>query len=146
MGAGAAALDALIDPDAATNVLVVNCGSNDIAADQRNATGEQAAADLAAYCADRQTAGWTVVVTTVLPRTSTGVGANYETRRTTLNTAIRADWATYADALADTAADTTIGDATDSDNTTYYSDKVHLTFAGRHIAGPIIAAAIESVT
>lgn len=54
---------------------------------------------------------------------------------------------TFADALADVAADTRIGDAGDELNTTYYhlTDRVHLNNAGYAVVAPIVKAAIDSI-
>jgi lysophospholipase L1-like esterase len=74
-----------------------------------------------------------VVVCTMLPRTGT------DAERAAYNTAIRANWATYADALADPAADARIGDNGDNADLTYYdADAVHLNDAGYAIAAAII--------
>lgn len=96
------------------------------------------------YCAARQAAGWQVVVLTCLP-------SNYisEADRTALNTGIRNNYAGWADALADIAADNRIGDAGDNTDATYYNNsdasRTHLTAAGFAIVASITAAAIQGL-
>lgn len=96
------------------------------------------------YCAARQAAGWQVVVLTCLP-------SNYisEADRGALNTGIRNNYAGWADALADIAADSRIGDAGDNNDATYYnnsdSNKTHLTAAGFAVVASITAAAINTL-
>jgi lysophospholipase L1-like esterase len=102
-------------------------------------------ANIVTYCQARRTAGWKVVILTILPRSNAGLPVDWETSRQTVNANIIANWATFADALADVAADSRIGDAGDSDNTTYYLDKVHMTVSGYAIVAPIVAAAIATV-
>lgn len=97
------------------------------------------------YCQARRAAGWKVVVVTCLPRTSGGLYAGFEADRQTVNTNIRTNWATFADALADVGDDATIGPALASDNTTYYSDKLHLTSAGYLIVANLVGAAIGTL-
>lgn len=146
--------DTDVDPlyDAGTyehNVLVAWEGTNDL---YFGASAADAYAALVAYCQARQAAGWTVVVATLLPRgdfpgTSTLPGgdpeAEHETRRQAVNALIRANWATFADALADVAADARIGDDGDEDGATYYAgDGVHLSNAGYAAVAPLFEAAV----
>lgn len=130
-------IDGCYDAARPANILVVWLGTNDI---NTGDSGSTAYTQLVSYCQARQAAGWQVVVCTMLPR-----GAGNETARTTFNTSIRTDWATFADALADIAADTTIGDLGDESNATYYSDSVHLTAAGATIAMGYVETAVRSL-
>ncbi|HZK58293.1 MAG TPA: SGNH/GDSL hydrolase family protein [Cryobacterium sp.] len=129
-------IDPLYDANRMQNVVVCWEGTNEI---YFHDDGASAAAKLAYYCTTRKAAGFKVVILTVLPRSGSGVPADFETQRGICNTAIRANWRTYADALCDVAADPLIGDAGDEMNTTYYPDRVHLTKAGYGI----IAAAVQ---
>lgn len=123
-----------------TNILVVWAGTNDLAT---GATAAAAYANLVAYCQARRAVGFKVVVATMLPRTYTGDAVGTETQRGSFNTSIRNGWATFADRLADLAADTTIGDAGDQNNVTYYdADKAHMTTAGYAIVAGIVKAAV----
>jgi hypothetical protein len=92
----------------------------------------------------RRAAGWKVVILTILPRTQTGCPANMETYRTSVNTSIRNNWATFANALADVGADATIGVAGASNNATYYdADKVHPIAAGHLIIKGLVNMAVS---
>jgi hypothetical protein len=53
------------------------------------------------WCADWRAAGFKVVACTVLPRNNGGLYAGFEADRQTVNAQIRANWASFADALAD---------------------------------------------
>lgn len=113
------------------------------------ASGASAAtsySDYVTYCQARQAAGWKVVAFTVLPRSDVGIPGTFETDRQTVNTNIRANWATFADALADVAADTRIGDSGDELDLTYYvSDKVHMTAAGYGVVAGVVNTAVLSI-
>ena len=143
MAADAAAqIDVLYDAARSRNVLVIWGGENDL-------YGGASAADtitaLSGSCTARRAAGWKVVVLTLLPCSYTDTPAGYEAARQAVNTSIRANWATYADRIADIAANTTIGDAGDEENTTYYADRLHMTAAGYAIVAGIVKTAIESL-
>jgi lysophospholipase L1-like esterase len=119
------AVDPLLDSSlgANGNICCFWGGTNDLALSASAAT---VYSRIVTYCQARQAAGWKVIVATILPRSNAGIQANFETDRITVNTNIRTNWATFADGLADVASNTHIGDAGDSDDTTYYlSDKVH---------------------
>jgi lysophospholipase L1-like esterase len=97
------------------------------------------------WCEARQAAGWKVIAFTILPRSDTSTPGTFETSRQTFNTWLRANWATFADALVDVAADTRIGDVNDELDTTYYStDKVHLIAAGQAIVATLVADTLRS--
>ncbi|MEP0873613.1 SGNH/GDSL hydrolase family protein [Trichocoleus desertorum AS-A10] len=125
------------------------------------ASAATAFSNLKAYCQARKAAGFKVVVLTVLPRSSAGTPAGYEAARQALNSSLRADFnvasgstnvllpapgIAYADALADVAADTRIGDAGDEANATYYfADLVHLNNTGYGIVAAIAKDAVLAV-
>lgn len=118
-------------------------GTNDL---YFGASAATAYSNIVTYCQARQAAGFKVVVGTILPRSNVGTPVTFETDRQTVNTNIRNNWATFADGLADIAADSRIGDAGDETNTTYYSaDLVHLNNTGYQIVGEIVAPVIASV-
>lgn len=119
--------------------------SNDLA--NLTQTDTAAYANIKAYCQARTAAGWRVIVGTCLPRTQPGINTNFETYRLSINTLINAHAVAegWAVAVADFAADATIGVAGASDNTTYYNDKIHLTSAGHQIAAGIVTAALASI-
>lgn len=135
-----AQVDPLVDESLAQNVVVVWVGTNDLT------NGDAAAtvyANLVAYCQARQAAGFEVVVLTALPR---GASAPFETARQTFNASIRTNWATFADALADVGADSTIGEPGDQNNTTYYSgDAIHMTAAGYAVVAGLVTTALAGL-
>ena len=92
------------------------------------------------YCLGRRATGSKIVAMTVLPRT--GQTADFETKRTQINTWIRANWANFADALADVANEANLSNAS---NTTYFSDGTHLTSAGNAIVVSLISAALSGI-
>ncbi|MBE3038694.1 MAG: SGNH/GDSL hydrolase family protein, partial [Chloroflexi bacterium] len=139
-GAGIAHLitDAVtvIDPLIAANIatLLVWIGAND--QHYVPATWE---ADLAAYWQARRTAGFDKIIAfTVLQR---GDVNGHEIQRLAMNTWIRANYATYCDALVDVAADARLDDCTDP---TYFEQisQVHLTTAGYAAVAELAAAAL----
>jgi lysophospholipase L1-like esterase len=98
-----------------------------------------------AYCNARRAVGWKVVVGTITPRTIAAVPANFETDRLYVNNLLRTNYLSFADALADVGSDATIGQTGQSDNTTYYTDKVHFTDAGYALVEPYFRNAVLSL-
>jgi lysophospholipase L1-like esterase len=115
-----------------TNDLVVNQPSASVAYD-----------NFVAYCQGRRAAGYKVVAVTGTPRSASGTPADFDTKRLAANALIRANWATFADALADVGADSRIGDTGDELDATYYNpDVVHLNNAGYGVVAAIVKDAI----
>ena len=142
MAADAAAeVDPLCDPARPANILVCWEGTNDLVQGTTPPLdARQAYRHLAAYCEARQRAGFRVVICTVLPR---GWSAGFYEARNALNAELRAHWRSFADALADVAANKTIGaDGAENDGA-YYRDTVHLTAAGYAIVAGVVAGAVE---
>lgn len=147
----ATGVDPKFSEDFDRNLCVLFGGTNDIYfnADASDA-GSTTISNIAAYCAARQAVGWTVVVVTILPRggdfsTSTlpaTKATHFNARRAAVNTSVRANYLTYANALADVAINATIGDDGDDANTTYYQDNIHPTNAGATVIEGIILAAL----
>ena len=132
-----ATVDSWFAPVTGLKVLFLFLGANDM--------GEGASgfvASVKSYCLARKAAspGLKIVLATVLPQTTTGFNAF----RDAVNPLIHADPSFY-DAIADFAADPTMGCDSCAANTTYFSDGEHPTIAGHAILGPIAAAAIQSV-
>lgn len=102
-------------------------------------------AKLQTHCANARAAGYDkIVVFTCLPRTA--FDATKEGYRLGYNTAIRNGFANRTlecDAVADVAANSTIGDDPDAENLTYYTDGTHPTNAGYAIIAQIAADAIQ---
>lgn len=144
----AASLDALITsgPAVSDSLLVLEFGVNDLNVATPNATAfTNAYAD---YIDARLAAGWTnVIATTILPRTDAGGASDvdFDAARATANTTIRSWVGGRIAAVADWAADATMGPNGASNNATYYGDKVHPTATGNGILGPITAVAINSL-
>lgn len=124
-------------------------GTNDI---YFNASAETAYTNLSTYCADRQAAGFKVAVLTILPRNDfpgssslpSDQKTNHDSRRATVNTNLRANWATFADALVDVAADAALDDETDT--TYFYTDLVHLNDAGYARVAALVNTALSSAS
>lgn len=136
-------LDPYIDATNYTkNVCVLLGGTNDLYFGADAATTITRISD---FCAARQLAGWKVVVCTILPRSDGSTPGSFEADRQTVNASIRANWATYADAIADIADDARIGEDNDEQNATYYADLVHMTPAGYAIVAGIVKDAILTV-
>lgn len=86
--------------------------------------------NLWSWCDQVKAAGARVIVVTPTPRTNVGTPGDYESRRQTALGLMRAEWAAHAHSMLDIAADSRF---TDSTNTTYYADGVHLTTLGYNI-------------
>jgi lysophospholipase L1-like esterase len=99
-------------------------------------------ANVKAYCLARKAAspGLKIVLATLLPQTVSG----FNTFRDAVNASIHAD-NSYYDALADFAANATMGCDACAAGTTYFLDGEHPSPAGHAILGPIAQAAIQSV-
>ncbi len=137
LAAAPTSLDPLYDSTKRQNIVVICGGTNDLYA---GATPASVYANLEAYCAARRTAGWKVVVTTILPRSASD---SFESNRQTLNASIRANWGTFADGLADIAADSRIGAPGANANLAYFAaDGTHPNNAGYGILAGIVAGAV----
>ena len=136
-----AEVDPLYAASRRRNILVCWEGTNDLILGTASPyDARQAYRHLAAYCEARQRAGFRVVICTVLPR---GRSAAFYEARNALNAELRAHWRSFADALADVAANMTIGADGAETDATYYRDTVHLTAAGYAIVARVVAGAVE---
>jgi len=131
-----AAIDAAYDAYNAHNICCVLCGQLD------GGPSADTVAALGAYCAARQATGWQVVICT-LPSYAWELDAAHV--RTDINTLIRSQYAGWADALADLAADGRIGDDGDYLDGTYFLDDIHMIDAGYAIVAGIVETAIEGL-
>lgn len=110
-------------------------GTNDIAGGSSQAATYNA---IVAYCQARQSAGYSVVVITILPRSA--FDPTKEAIRVAVNADIVANYATFADGLVNVAADARLDDFTD---TTYFlGDQTHLTTAGYAVVAELVAAVV----
>lgn len=132
-----ATIDARYDAGNDANILVVLIGTNDCAAGTAAATSNAA---LKAFCQARQATGWTVVVGTI-PAYSSSFGT--EAIRLAYNAEIRADWATFADGLADIGADARVGVTGAEMSSTYFqADQVHPKAAGAAVLAELVRDAL----
>jgi len=137
----AATIDPRLDEGVGENVLVAWEVRNDLVLNL--ATAATAYSNLVTYCQARQAAGWTVIVLTVLPSTGGDEPGDFEASRGTVNTNIRNNWATFADALCDVAANGNLDDSTDA--TYFQADQVHLKAAGYAVVAGLVEDAIGSL-
>jgi lysophospholipase L1-like esterase len=115
------------------NFLLVWIGANDQWSASVFETG------LLTYWQARRAAGWDQIIAfTVIKR---GDGYANEVQRALMNTWIRANWATYCDALVDVDADTRL--QTPTDETYFYTDHVHLNNAGYAVVAGLAAVALS---
>lgn len=132
-----ATIDARYDVGNDANILVVLIGTNDCAAGTAAATSNAA---LKSFCQARQATGWTVVVGTI-PAYNSSFGT--EAIRLAYNAQIRADWATFADGLADIGADSRIGvTGAETDGTYFQGDQVHPNSGGAGVIAEIVLGAL----
>ncbi len=132
-----ATIDSWFTPISGSKVLFLLVGAND-----QGDGVTTFVANVKAYCLARKAAnpGLKIVLATLLPQTTSG----FNTFRDTVNTAIYADHS-YYDALADFAANSTMGCDACAASTTYFPDGEHPSVAGHAILGPIAQAAIQTV-
>lgn len=145
----------VVDPKYKTNgapqIVIFWAGTNDLYFGTSAATTY---ARIVAYATARKAAGWRVVLLTILPRSNIGTPAGFEVARQSVNDSLLTDFSTatgeagiwtgaaYADYLVHVGGDSTIGDAGDENNATYYADTIHPTAAGHAIMASIIIAAL----
>lgn len=126
----------------AKNVAFVWAGTNDLTLGTSAASTYNA---IAAACTTLKAAGFTVIVGTLLPRGDGAAPVDFETKRTTINTSIRTNYATIATGLFDPAADPRIGDAGDNADGTYYNaDQLHMVAAGYGVVADLARAALAT--
>ena len=132
-------VDAHYDPMADANICVVMAGGGDLA----SGGDPQAVLDaLRTYCAARRAAGLEVVVLTLLPRSEP---AGFDAARGAYNEMLRAQWRTFADGLADVAADPRIGADGANLDPVYFLDTIHPTSAGYTVMATAVAPALEGL-
>jgi hypothetical protein len=110
-------VDPLYHPGSYQNVVIIWAGSNDV----NGLSASAVMGGLTQYCKDRHTKGWKVIAATMVSRS--GQDAN----KNTYNTLIRQNWSTFADGLADIAADPLLGADGASASATYFQTGVHPT-------------------
>jgi hypothetical protein len=146
LNARAAQIDGIIPPNATGRkfILSVLIGANDLSTGYSGPGGTGVSgwlADLGTYLDARRAAGWKVVLCTVLPQTAAGFNAARNTANTTLRTWV----GTHADALADFAADPTMGPDSAASDTSLYADGTHPTNAGQVILESVFRPAVNGL-
>lgn len=106
----AAQIDTLYSSTAPENMVVLLGGTNDLYFGADAATTYNR---IVSYAQGRRAAGFRVVVSTILPRSNAGTPGSFEADRQSVNANLRANWTSFADALADVASSSLIGDAGD---------------------------------
>lgn len=133
-------IDARYQATADLNLCLVLAGGGDF---KRGADPALILQELKDYCAGRRAAGFTVVVLTLLPRSTP---ASFEDLRLTYNRMVRDTWPQYADGLADIASDSRIGDADDNLDRRYYRpDALHLNGAGSAVMATVTAPVVNDL-
>jgi len=112
--AGFVAVDPMYQSSAITNDVLVWAGTND-------GTTSTAGSAMRQYCADRHALGWKCIVASMLSRTAS------DTYKNSLNTWMRQNWSSFADAFADIGSDPVLGADNAFSNVTYFlADGIHL--------------------
>ena len=131
-------VDARYRPAADLDLCVVLAGGGDF---HDGATAADVFAGLESYCTQRRAAGFRVVVLTVLPASDP---VTFEATRLAYNGMVRASWETFADGLADIAADPRIGDTGDNlDRQFYGKDALHPNDAGNAVMAAVAAPVLQ---
>lgn len=97
--------------------------------------------DLKTYCLARRSAGWTVVISTILPNSSQ---VDFNAKRADVNAMILGDSSFY-DALFDVGSDATFATDAAADDTDYYIDGIHPTALTHSLMAPYLYAAVNSL-
>lgn len=131
VGTAGTVVDPFYEPTSVGNIVVIWGGTND------NSTAAQGG--LRQYCNDRHVVGWLCIVSTMVSRVSE------DTFKNTYNTWIRQNWRSFADGLADIAADPKLGADAQYADTQYFIDPgIHPTqFAIDNNEAPLFQRAIN---
>lgn len=136
-------VDPLYDESLSENILVCWAGVLDL---YYGADVSTTMTRLETYCKARRAAGWKVVVLNCLPSDFITSASS----RAAVNEGIANNWIYFADALANIAGDSRIGDDGDNLNPVYFNNSdgvhTHMTPAGFAIVANITATAIGSIT
>jgi hypothetical protein len=127
-------IDPIYDGTKSRNVVVIWGGTNDFY--ESGDTVDNVYGYLRNYCAARRAVGWKVVAVTMMQRSAS---QTVENTRLDYNGRIRVGWQSFADGLADVAADARLSDCS---NATYFSDGTHLTNLGYGVAASIVRSAV----
>jgi hypothetical protein len=126
-------VDPAYRPGALRNTVTLMCGSN-------QQTGGVAAviADMRGYCTARHLIGWKCIVVTMLDR------ATISLYHDQLNAAVEQLWPTFADGIADIAANVHLGADGANANVTYFGDGIHPSnYSSQFLLVPALVHAID---
>jgi hypothetical protein len=123
-----------------SNVCVVMGGAGDL---RLGHSVEDTLDELRSYALGRREAGFKVVALTLLPRSKP---LTFEADRLAFNALLRDQWTTFADGLADIAADERIGDPGDNLDRKYYlADALHVNAAGYAVMASVAAPVLNGL-
>jgi lysophospholipase L1-like esterase len=141
IGEASGQVDVLYDATRPKNVACFFGGTNDL----YFGTSESTLQTYYSYwCTQRRSLGFTVVAFTILPRSNAGTPATFEADRQAFNAWLRANYHSFADKLADVAADPRIGSPGAEQNTTYFADLVHPTAAGAQVIADVVTGVLAT--
>ncbi|QDT52020.1 Ser-Thr-rich glycosyl-phosphatidyl-inositol-anchored membrane family protein [Caulifigura coniformis] len=140
--ANVAEVDDCRRPESSSDVVVVWGGINDLL---EGATTADVIARLSTYGDGRRALGFQVVVLTTIAADEAhpDVDAEFDAKRSAVNTWLREHWADHFDALADVAADPRLSDPTDMGY--FQADGVHLTAGGTVVVAEVVARSLRSL-
>jgi lysophospholipase L1-like esterase len=139
----ATVIDPLFQASAAKNILLFQGGYNDA---NNNADAATIQNRILTYCQARRAVGWLIVVHPLPLSNFASQPANYATTRAAVNTWLKNNWSTFADAYADLTVDPIIGDSGNTADATYFQgDQVHLTAAGYTRWAIYSTAAVQTI-
>lgn len=103
--------------------------------------------ELVAYARERRAAGFKVIIGTMVSRTGSNGNGTFDSQKNTYNALIRANWANFADGIADLAGDARLGADGAYSNLTYFqADGIHINDTGAAIVAGIVSTAIDRLT
>ena len=136
------ALSPLLSMYPANNhIIFLAHGTNDLTILGRSAS--EIYSDIQTYCSTARADGAKIILATLLPNGSWDV--TRQATRNDLNALIRGNWSTFADGIADFAADPTMGPQSAASNLALYPDGLHVSMEGAAYLAPIAAAAINAL-
>ncbi len=131
-------------PAAGINIAVVYAGTNDAL----TSTWQQVYAATRSSCRNLRSAGWKVIVCTLIDRGDAGYPEVKSTFYTPLENAVRAGWPEFADECSDFAGNPNLGALGASSNGTYIIQpaRIHPATAGKDLMASILSATINRLT
>jgi len=125
----------------ASDIVVIMAGSNDLAVNGTSAATTYSY--IVSLCQLIQLSGYQVVICTITARNGSGDNGGFDANRLTVNSNIRLNWRTFANACADVGSDAVLGQSSQTTNTTYFfSDQIHPVNAGYVLLANYVTQAI----